>query len=159
MGALRVTAKALLRLALVAAAWLAGCHTPIFSPAYGMQPLYGIDWPPHDPTVAITDFSYTPQSPVHIGDTLSFTTTLNHATDGANLEVAIGQSAVQYAMLQDYGWAPDARAHDGIYSGTLEWQPAFGPITNQPVVVRLIWYDGYPGLELAGPPLTVEEQE
>ena len=105
----------------------------------------------------IVDFSYTPASPIHIGDTLSFQAELNHATNAAYLEVVIGQPQVNYTMLQDYGWAPDAVADDGIYSGTLQWQPAFGPVIDEPVVVRLRWMDYAPGLELAGPPLTVEE--
>ena len=149
--------RALWRAALIGVAWVAGCHVPVWVPAYGAVPLYGMPPTPHDPTVQITDFSYEPASPVRIGDTLTFTTTLNHATNGAYLQVVIGEPPVNFAMLNDYGIAADAHAYDGIYSGLLEWTPAFGPIANEPMVVHLSWEDGAPGLELAGPPLTVEE--
>ena len=142
---------------LVAVALLAGCPIPGIYGLYGPQPAYGVTPPPHDPTVQITDFSYSPSSPIRLGDTLTFTAQLSHPAQGSSLEVVLGDPAVNFAPLRDDGRAPDDIANDGVYRGTALWKPSFGLAQDKPVKVQMTWYDGAPGGELAGPPLTVEE--
>lgn len=142
---------------LLVTALLAGCPAPLFYGMYGPQPAYGVTPPPHDPTVAIADFSYSPASPIHIGDTLTFTATLTHAAPGNVLQVVAGEQPVNFVLLRDDGWAPDTHANDGVYRGTLLWKASFGPVTSLSLKVQMTWYDGSPGGEHAGPPLTVEE--
>ena len=142
---------------LCAVGLLAGCPAPLAIGVYGPQPAYGVTPPPHDPTVQITDFSYTPSSPIHRGDTLTFTAKLSRPAPGNALEVVLGDPARNFAALRDDGLAPDDHANDGVYRGTAVWKYSFGLAQDEPVKVQMTWSDGVPGGELAGPPLTVEE--
>jgi hypothetical protein len=75
----------------------------------------------------IQDFNYTPPSPVHIGDTLTFTALI---PEGENVSVvgfagAPGGNSVEIPMHDD-GVTPDEAADDRIYSGALLWLAEYG---------------------------------
>ena len=76
---------------------------------------------------------------------------------GRSLQYCRGDPARNFAALRDDGLAPDDHANDGVYRGTAVWKYSFGLAQDEPVKVQMTWYDGYPGGELAGAPLTVEE--
>ena len=116
---------------------------------------YGEPPPPHDKHVTLNQFSYTPASPIHIGDALTFTATLNKHTDAGFLRVEVGNPVAHSLWLADDGSGADAVAGDGIYSLRVSWPEQSGTGENLPIQVRLIWWDSYPGQQLDGPPLTI----
>lgn len=132
-------------------AWIAGCHMP------GGQADYGVQAPPHDPTVELIDFSYTPASPIHVGDTLTFTATLNHHSVSSDLVVRLGEPPVDMVPLNDTGYPPDVTANDGVYTGNLIWTPELGPASGMLITLQMLWFDGPPYMERTAPPLTVGE--
>lgn len=141
-------ARPLLRLA----GWLAGVGCMA-----GVTACYGAPYVPlpHDPTVTIDHFTYTPASPIHVGDTLTLTATLNHPTNAGWLQATVKKPSLAQGVLYDNGIAPDSAPGDGIFTGTLEWSPPLDDGVGLPVWVELLWDDGYPGLQLGGPPLTI----
>ena len=151
MPILRLFFKLVTRSGLLAVAWIAGCHMP------GGQLDYGVQTPPHDPTVELIDFSYTPASPIHVGDTLTFSAKLNHHSEAADLVVRLGEPPVEMAALRDDGSPPDLKANDGVYAGKLVWTPELGPAADLLITFQLLWFDGPPYIERTAPPLTVKE--
>ena len=148
----------LLVLSLLAA--LTGCDPPVLRAMYGPPPVE------HDPTVEITDFSYEPAGSARVGDTLAFTVTTNKPFRGDQgwIEVDIGSAATPllgypastlWIGLNDSGTSGDQTAGDGIWSGELEWLPAYGAQQNLPVAAHLRWYNGYLKGPVFAPPLTV----
>jgi hypothetical protein len=124
------------------------------------RPLYGMGPPEHDPSVVLQDFSYTPASPIHVGDALTFTLRLNHPlvrTDAAWLNVELGNPSLAGLKLKDEGLAPDSVAGDGIYSGSFYWTLSS---TDEIIpTAKLHWRDGAPVQQLSGPPLMVLPKE
>ena len=127
-----------------------GCRVPL----YGAVAMYMPDIPDHDPTVAIQDFSYSPASPVQAGTSIEFRVTTNKPTDAGYVTVNVGGPGNLFFQLNDEGYAPDAQAEDGIWTG--EWTvPIQSPAGMYTVSALLNWWDGFSRLELAGPPLTI----
>lgn len=124
-----------------------------------MRNVYGSPIPPqpHDPTVELVDFSYTPQSPIHLGDTLTFTATLNHHASGCILKAYAREQGLTLAYLNDNGISPDTTANDGIYTGMFTWEQEMDTAADIPINFQLVWSDGAPGLDSNAAPLTVEE--
>jgi len=156
-------AKWLLR-AVVMLLAIAGCGSKTqeiyYYPAYGDVP------PKHDPKVEITDFTYTPASPIRINDKLTFSASLNKSIDSsvARVVAEIGSEAVPLAgysevsivaWLNDYGADGDETAGDGIWTTELKWSPDFGAQQDAPVSGHLQWADGYRTDPIAFEPLTV----
>jgi hypothetical protein len=106
---------------------------------------YGAPPPPHDKRVTLDDFSYTPAGPIHVGDALTFTATLNKHTDNGGLFVEVGMPVAHSLQLSDDGWDADAVAGDGIYTIRVSWTEEYGTGENLPIKVRLRWWDSYPG--------------
>ena len=123
----------------------------------GARNMYGVYLPPwpHDPTVTLDSFSYSPVSPIHVGDDLIFRAVLNKPAVGATLVASVDQPSPAACYLNDQGSPPDEHANDGVYSGQANWVSERGPAANLPVWVELSWMDGAPGQTLDGPPLTV----
>lgn len=149
-----------LRIGLAGLAFLAGCGWFDMPGARSMYGVYLPPWP-HDPTVTLDSFSYTPASPAHVGDELVFRATLNKPANGVYLRAAIGQPERELCSMNDYGIPPDVTAGDGAYAGWVTWVAEAGTGEDLPVWVELEWDDGAPGQTLSGPPLTVlpEEEE
>jgi hypothetical protein len=116
--------------------------------AYGM-PI------PHDPTVVLQDFSYTPASPIRVGDTLRLTATLNHTTYAGWLEAVFKHHKLAAVQLRDDGTAPDEVDGDGVYTGELTWSAELGDGKDLPVWVELNWDDGFAGQRQEAAPLTI----
>lgn len=148
--------QTIIRLGALASALLSGTVF-VACPAYGGQALYG---PPpiplpHEPDVTITDFSYTPASPIHLGETLTFSATLSRHTDAGWISAVVKKPELASAYCNDLGLAADAAPGDGIYTGTLDWEPPLSTGTSLPVYAELVWEDGAPGPTLDAPPLTI----
>jgi hypothetical protein len=135
---------------------LAGCWGGGIKALYGPEPLYGIQPPPHDPSLTIQDFSYTPASPVAQGSQLEFSAKTSKPTDAAYMTVSVGDPRIDFFPLQDNGVAPDAVADDGIWTG--QWTLPQNQTGTLPVIVRLEWLDGY-RLERQGPDLLINDGE
>jgi len=141
----------------VASAILLGLSGSVFvncGGAYG-SPVPPDPPPPHDPSVVLLDFSYTPASPIHMGDALHLTATLNKPTAAGIVFVDIGDPWRITLFLNDYGASGDAVAGDGVCSAYYEWDAWGGTGSDLPVVAELSWLDHTPGQTLDGPPLTV----
>ena len=157
-------AMKLLRLAMrlcgmvsMALAGAAGC-TGV--PAYGVvYPMYGPAVPPHDPSVVLQDFTYTPASPIHVGDQLTLQAHLNKPTEAASLRAIVKKETLATCYLNDAGMPPDLTEGDGVYTGALVWTRELGTGKGLPVWVELSWMDGAPGQTLDGPPLTILPEE
>lgn len=132
-----------------------GCKANSYSYVYGMPP------PLHDPTVALTEFSYTPAEGAHVGDRLTFTAVINQQKllDGGYVEVRLGDPATGpgnfLVELHDYGTPPDVTAGDGIWSGEYVWPPTLAPESGLLVFARLYWADGFVNEPLSAAPLTI----
>jgi hypothetical protein len=148
-------------------AGLAGCSVPV-----GGEALYGPPSAPGDPTVAITDFSYTPAGPIYLGDKVRFTARLNKQPprDQINwLVLRLGGAAFamanpsavypDYLYLNDSGLDGDTAANDLIFSKEMEWGAPYTPVAGLPVVVEWDWWDSTPDLQRIGPPLTIIDPE
>jgi len=148
------TWRAFHRLALVALGLICGC-----GPGNSSWPMYGIGEPlPHDPSVVLTEFSYTPAGPIQASDTLTFTARTNQSTDAGYVVAHVhdGSHFGRYALLYDGGIAPDAAAADGVWTGTLTWQADWPTPAAAKVHAELRWDDGYKSQVLYGPRITVE---
>lgn len=135
---------------------LAGCGSNLWPCGYG-EACYGVPTPPHDPKVALLDFTYTPASPIQAGAKLSFTAHSNKAFNSGELVVRVGAEQAPVAWLRDDGIAPDPTAHDGEWRGEAEWRSDYPRGQAIPVRLELAWYDYTEGQILIGPPLDVEE--
>jgi hypothetical protein len=142
------TLRALMRMA----GWLAGagCMAGLTA-CYGPPSLP----PPHDPTVVLLDFSYTPASPVRVGDTLTLHATLNHTTHAGWMSAVFKNFKFVSVDLLDDGLPPDDLADDGVYSGRITWGPELGNGKGLRVFAELQWFDDYEGQTRDAPPLTV----
>lgn len=114
-------------------------------------PAYGT--PMYDPV--LTSFTYTPPSPVHFSDTLTFQADVTDA--GIKLvRVRIDGVVHHWVDLNDAGQAPDAQAGDGVWTGALYWKAKMGADENMSVAAYA--YRDPTSLATgrrAGPPLTV----
>ena len=123
---------------------------------YGV-PAYGVPIPPHDSTVTLDDFSYTPPSPANPGDSIDFTATTNKPTGAATITVTVGDPVEYSIWLNDHGLAPDDVADDGMWTASLDVPNEALAEENLPVKAELRWMDGFPGQEIAGEDLTILE--
>lgn len=143
------------RLALGCCALLAGCDWG----QMGARNMYGVYLPPqpHDPTVTLDSLSYTPASPIRIGDTLQLTATASHATVAGYVVVIVdkGHHDTFAVALRDDGQAPDDVAADGVWRGAAPWPAQFGTCSKALLTAYLRWYDGADGGSLRAPNLTV----
>lgn len=110
-----------------------------------------------DPTVGLTGFTYSPAGPIHVGDEITFTATLNKPSycyvlvrlpDGRNLPVILGDSGPTVDPV-------DNVANDGIYHGKLTWIATCGTGTDLVLSAVLLWPGDLTGLTRAATPLTV----
>lgn len=109
---------------------LAGCgwfNTEGYA-AYGppMVPAYGVQMVP----LEIKFYTYTPSSPVHVGDTLTFTAQLEPA-QYLQANVAAGNTVEPFhewlhVQLHDDGVAPDTVAGDNVFTGSGRWLAEYG---------------------------------
>jgi hypothetical protein len=131
---------------------LSGCGCAVAVTAcYGVPSLP----PPHDPTVVLQDFSYSPASPIHVGDTIQLTATLNHHTSAGLLQAVFKHHKLAVANLNDRGEAPDTLPEDGVYCGQLEWTAELGDGKDLRVYAELLWFDDYDSLLRDAAPLTI----
>ena len=131
---------------------LSGCGCAVAVTAcYGVPSLP----PPHDPTVVLLDFSYTPASPIHVGDTLTLRATLNKHMHAGWMQAVFKNFKFASVDLLDDGVAPDDLAEDGVYSGSMSWEPELGNGKGLRVFAELQWFDDYEGQQLDAPPLTI----
>lgn len=137
---------------------------------YGVA-CYGVESPPGDPTVTITDFSYQPAS-IKIGDTIKFTAEINKQSDYGSdcwLTVDFGNESYDAAhldvsypswfILNDSGQDGDAVAGDLVYSYDLVWSELYNTVEDLPVTVSLKWWDSTPDVVVTGPAITVTEAD
>jgi len=104
---------------------------------------YGILPPPSHPTVVLTDFSYTPASPIRIGDTLTLTAKTNLPIADAQVLVHFPDTLEGPLELTDDGRPPDALAGDGIWTGEQTWTEEMGTTDNGSVWVMLDFHGYY----------------
>lgn len=119
-------------------------------------PDYGVLTVPPVP-LTVRNFSYQPPSPIHLGDTLTFTV---EVPDGDIREVyALAYQAgdmKMYVQLHDDGVAPDATAGDRHYAGEVQWQASYGTGRMDMMGNALGTAQGEEAYgEMAGPPLEV----
>ncbi len=101
---------------------VAGMQTFTSCPVYGAVGVYGMPSVPLD----IAAFSYTPPSPIHTGDTLTFIAQLEPAQNVAADVYAEVAPALFHVQLHDDGLAPDALAGDNVFSGSGQWTAECG---------------------------------
>jgi hypothetical protein len=147
--------KWMIRLSCASSALLAGCSFAWMFPETFNIGAYGMASQPHDPTVSIESFSYTPASPIHRGDKLVLQATLNKPTEAGYVRAVVKKPELAVGFLNDWGRPPDAVAGDGVFTGELVWKFELGAGSSLPVWAELQWSDGAPSLKLDGPPLTV----
>jgi hypothetical protein len=122
--------------------------------SFGGQLDYGVAIPPEHPTVRLTDFSYTPASPIHINDTLTLTAKTNLPIADAQVLVHFPDTVEGPIELTDDGRAPDARAGDGIWMGEKTWTEEMGTADNGSIWVTLDFH-GYYDSQMLTKSLTV----
>lgn len=75
----------------------------------------------------IRSFSISPPSPIHLGDTLTFTARILEQQVVSAQVLATGESHGELRVdLHDDGVAPDVTAGDFIFTGDAVWEPALG---------------------------------
>lgn len=130
-----------------------------------VQP-YSVPPPPIDSTVKIEGFTYTPASPIKVGDRLTFTASFNRPVlpEAGELKILIGskdQPLVGYApngMLvtaNDEERDGDLVYFDGIWTSELIWLEVMGAQQDLPVSAHLEWSNGFVSEEVFAAPLTV----
>jgi len=150
----RILKKAL-RLLLAAVVFLAtGCPYTKMVGMYGIQPAYGIEPPPHDPTVSVVDFSYEP-AVLHAGGKANFTAVTSRALldyEGyVIVEIGDPDAGSVWAVpdggvrvyLNDYGTDGDEVAQDGVWTGHYTCPTVGAPFYNLPVTAHIQWTDGF----------------
>ena len=127
---MRCLVKRMLRGLLLVGTVLIGiaCNSP-FPFGYG-EAAYGAPVPPSHPTVVLTDFSYTPASPIRIGDTLTFTARTNVPTTQAEVFANLPTEVSSSVTLRDDGKFPDETAGDGIWMAQTGWTAEMGPVED-----------------------------
>jgi hypothetical protein len=139
---------------------LSGCSPPVIAPLYGPAVI------DYDPSVELADFTYEPAGPIHVGDKLTFTATLNKQVDPSSVSVIaeIGSEAAPLAgsgaasiveWLNDQGYDGDGVAGDGIWTAELTWSPEYGTQQDVPVSGHLQWANGFANEAIHAAPLTV----
>ena len=145
----------LIRLVLVGAmallALLSGCK----GAGGWAEPMYGMEIPPVHPTVVLTDFSYSPASPIRVGDTLRLEVTTSEPIEHVLVVVQLPSLTDGYVQLQDYGQPPDEVAWDGIWTAELLWTEEMGNPTRGHIEAELHFLGNYTPQFLEGPDLTV----
>ena len=157
--------RSILRTGLGLCAFIAGCGGCRPEPCAGVPPRYFL---PHDSSVTLNDVDYAPATSVRAGDTLTFTVTANKTidTDAGYVIARLGTDARPVAgsstgtlgkVVYDDGFAPDAMAGDGVFTGDRQIPDTVEPQQDIPVIAEVIWEDGFPGPSIQGEPLDIEE--
>lgn len=141
-----------------AALLLAGAACKYLLPVYGV-PLYGSVPPREHPTVKLTDFSYTPASPIRIGDTLKLTARTNLPAADAQVFAQLPGNSGGPVELKDDGQAPDVAANDGIWTAEKTWGDELGTADNASIWVMLDFHGLYDDQMLARTITVLEEEE
>lgn len=123
------------------------------------EPMYGMEIPPEHPTVVLTDFSYTPASPIRVGDTLTLTVTTSEPVEQALVSVRLPSLTDRYVELADDGQPPDETAGDGIWTAERLWTEEMGNPTRGAIEAELFFLTYYRQQQLWGPDLTVSYGE
>ena len=106
-------------------------------------------------SAAIASFSYTPPSPVHFSDTLTFQADVTDA-EIKLVRVRIDGVVHHWVDLNDAGQAPDTQASDGVWTGALYWKAKMG--ADEQMSVAAYAYRDPASVATGrreGPPLTV----
>lgn len=75
----------------------------------------------------ISSFGFTPPSPIHLGDTLTFSARVLEQQVVSVQVLATGESNGDLRVeLHDDGVAPDETAGDAMYTGAAVWAPELG---------------------------------
>ena len=135
---------------------LAGGH---WLPAGCAQAAYGVPPPPDHPTIVLTDFSYTPATPIRVGDTLTLTAVTNQPVSDALVLAYFAVPTGGGIELKDDGQPPDAAAGDGIWTAEQAWTAEMGPVEAGAVEASLLFSADYMWQTRSAPPLTVLEEE
>jgi len=147
-------------LALSVLAALTGCQPPVVVGMYGPAPVE------HDPSVEITDFSYTPSSSIEVGDAISFSGTTSKSVNSWDCAVIVTVGSQENPVP---GWASGivesaiepaseegkSTGQDTAWAGQMTWYPEYGLGQDLPVSAHLEWSDGYVTYNVAALPLTV----
>lgn len=133
------------------------CKTGL--PAFYAVPAYGVPPPPEHPTVRLTDFSYTPASPIHIGDSLTLTARTNIPIAEAGVVVELPASVVTEVRPADDGKPPDTAAGDGIWTAETTWTAEMGPVDQGAIYAVLIFDDYYANQTLTEPITVLPEED
>jgi hypothetical protein len=128
---------------------LAGCQS-----GYKITNDYGVPPPPSHPTVELTDFTYTPASPIHIGDTLTLTAVTTLPLADGSMRASLPTTINRNVALNDDGWPPDQTAGDGIWTGEQMWMEDMGTPSDG-VIHLVLSTPGYFDQAKFGPRLTV----
>lgn len=107
------------------------------------QPDYGVPSPPSHPTVVLKDFSYTPASPILVGDTLKLTAKTNRPVADAEMYAHLPALTDKAIEMKDDGQAPDAVANDGVWTAEKTWTAEMGTADNGIVFLILGFHGEY----------------
>ena len=152
--------RALSALAYSLLAVLSGCSPPIIAPLYGPAPVE------HDPSVEITDFSYTPASSIQLGESLTFSGKTNQQINQWDCAFIVTVGSQQSPVsgwtsgIAEYAIEPASEqgrstGRDDQWTGDLVWYPEYGLGQDLPVSAHLEWSDGYQTEPVMTAPLTV----
>ena len=148
----------LVRVALAGAtallALLSGCK----SPGGYLTPDYGMPMPPQHPTVVLTDFSYSPVSPIRVGDTLTVKAITSEPIMRAAILVHLPAKVDGDLELRDDGQPPDETAQDSTWTAEIIWTEEMGVVQDGVTWAMLAFQDFYDSQMLMGS-LTVLSSE
>ncbi|MBN2081612.1 hypothetical protein JW859_05310 [bacterium] len=159
--------KKVLRLLLALVVFLAtGCPYGKIVGMYGIQPAYGIEPPPHDPSVSVTNFDYEP-AVLQVGETINFTAITSRALldyEGYVVaEIGDPEAGSVWATphggvrvyMRDDGSDGDGVAQDGVWYGHYTCPTISTPYYNLPVTAHIQWTDGYASEDFTGNSLSI----
>ena len=152
--------RALSALAYGLLAVLGGCSPPVIAPMYGPAPVE------HDPSVEITDFTYSPDGSIHIGESISFSgktsQQINYWDCAFIVTVGSQENPVPgwASGIAEYAIEPASEegkstGRDSLWAGQMTWYPEYGLGQDLPVSAHLEWSDGYQTEPVMASPLMV----
>jgi hypothetical protein len=153
-----VLSKLVFRALCFAALLLAGVACKYLLPVYGV-PFYGSVPPREHPTVKLTDFGYTPASPIHIGDKLTLIAQTNTPVADAQVFAELPAAIPAPTQLLDDGQPPDQAAGDGIWTAEKTWTADMGPVNDGYVSVVLGFFGNYASQTLTESLTVLPEEE
>jgi len=153
----RVLTRIVLTGAMTLLGFLSGCKSG--TEASYIYDMYGMPPPSEHPTVRLTDFSYTPASPIYIGDTLVLTAVTNEPTTTASMHAYLPATVTKYVELQDDGQPPDETAGDGTWTAELVWTEELGAVEDKNVQAELSFNGRYNSQHIWQPLTVLTEEE